>query len=247
MEVAERIGDTNLTQIMKLKSISEAFSRFTEMARILRHKARSKRAPMKSWDSDYVIEPGPVILGTQYYYHKDIMSTPCQRYLYLSNYLQEYDMKFDREYLIQELEAREKLEQEIENQFVVKGGAINLKKLLDKISDLKKLTMQAKERLELIVEPDVIYKIASVVLFDEKENPAFYDPKHGVEKVQKWRDGEVTDFFLTMPLQKLLNLRKLSEGDLGTYLKVAKAVKKEHLESISTILSSSQMMPDLTP
>jgi len=230
---------------MKLKSIKEGFSKLLKEVLTNDHPGLSGKDYAKSWQSDYVIEEGPEILGVQYYYHKDIMATPCQRYLYLSNYLQEYDMKFDKEYLLQEIEAREKAEQQIEDLFTVKSGGINLKKLLDKIGELKKLTMQAKERLELIIEPDVIYKIASVVLFDRKENPGFYDAKYGIEKVQSWRDGKVTHFFLTMPLQKLLNLRTLSEEDLKTYLQVAKAVKKEHLESIFTTLSNNQTTGDL--
>lgn len=232
---------------MLSKFIKEAFSRFTKIGQTLGYKAPSLVDLKKSWHSDYVIETGPVIAGVQYYYHKDIMSTPCQRYLYLSNFLQEYEMRFDREYLLKEIEAREKLEQQIEDQFTVKGGAINLKRLLDKIGELKKLTMQAKERLELIVEPDMIYKIASVVYFDEKESPGHYDAKYGIEKIQRWRNEKATDFFLTMPLQKLLNLKSLSEGDLETYFQVAKAVKKEHLETIFTTLSNSQTSKDLTP
>jgi len=236
---------TQHTRTMKLKSMREGFSRLLKAVLTNEQPGRSKTDYAKLWDSDYVIEKGPEILGVQYYYHKDVMQTPCQRYLYLSNYLQEYEMRFDREYLLQEIEARETAEKEIEDLFTVKSGGINLAKVLKKIEGLRKLTLQAKERLELIIEPDVIYKIASVVLFDIHENPGFYDAKHGIEKVQKWRDGNVTDFFLTMPLQKLLNLRNLSQEDLKTYLKVAGEVKKEHLANIFTMLSSSQTKEDL--
>lgn len=232
---------------MKSKFTAGGIFSYIKAALTKTQPAHSKTDYAKLWQSDYVIEKGPIILGVQYFYHKDIMATPCQRYLYLSNYLQEYDMKFDREYLLQEIEAREKTELAIEALFTVKDGGINLAKVLNKIGELKKLTLQAKERLELIIEPDVIFKIASVVLFDIKENPGFYDAKHGIEKVQKWKKGEATDFFLTMPLQKLLNLRNLSDKDLTTYLQVAKAMKKVHLDSISTTLSNSQTKGDLLP
>jgi len=250
VQVGARIINIKIIHIMKLNAILKgAFARFSKKGK----KSRSKSSPTsstnlkKEWESDYVIETGTKIDGVQYYYHKDIMATPCQRYLYLSNFLQEYDMRFDREYLLQEIEAREKLELGIANQFTVKNNSLNLLKAANDLEKLRKLTMQSKERLELVFEPDLIYKIASVVLFDKKENPGFYDAKYGTEKIKKWKEAKATDFFLTMPLNQLLRLNELSQTDLETYLKVASEVKKEHLESISTILSSKAMMPDLLP
>ena len=50
-----------------------------------------------------------------------------------------------------------------------------------KITELARLNMFLKERLELIVEGEIIMKLASVVFFDENEKPYEYNYKYNLE------------------------------------------------------------------
>jgi cell shape-determining protein MreC len=62
--------------------------------------------------------------------------------------------------------------------------------------ELMKLNNQLSERLEFIYDTDLVYKLASVVYFDEKENPEDYDWTYNQKKIDKWKkDKSINDFF----------------------------------------------------
>lgn len=165
--------------------------------------------------------------GVAYYQFKDISKVKCQRALVVNDWYNELAMRCSRDYLLAHVEAESKI--------------LNNPKEIN-IGTLAQLNQQLKERLDMIYETDIIYKIASVVFFTKDENPYEYDDVQGAEKVKlfkaevKKKDG--WKFFYERLFKGLIGSTNLSEADLKTYMEVGSQITKKHLETISTILSS---------
>lgn len=108
-----------------------------------------------------------------------------------------------------------------------------------KLTDLFALRMQLKERRELIVIPDIAYKLCSVVFFDATENPNRFDWKKGALKAEIFKQEKMADFFLSQPIIKLLPRLHFSAADLQEYLELATRISRKHIEDISTMLSAA--------
>lgn len=161
--------------------------------------------------------------GVKYYEFDDANSIPCDRAFCALAFYEEMQMRCTREFLKAHCQATE--------------DAINNKNGIS-ITNLAKLNQQLKERLELIFEPELIYKLASVVYFDESESPYSYDFKYGLQKIQAWKKGNIGDFFLSQPIRKLMPQTDLSKADLETSSKIVKLLTKQQLENIFMISSA---------
>jgi len=162
--------------------------------------------------------------GTQYYELVDIFDIPCQRAFACRDYLEELQMRCTREYLKAHVTA-------VQN--ILSGPSIN-------ISKLATLNQQLQERLDLIIDTETVYKLASVYYFDASENPYNYSYKYGLEKIQSWKGaGEALDFFSLEPVRSLAGLTILSGEDLKVYLMVETKMNRRQLENIFTTLSES--------
>ena len=104
-----------------------------------------------------------------------------------------------------------------------------------KLVNIAQLNIQLEERLTMILDPDIVYKIASVVYFDDSEQPYTYYYKYNQKKIADWKADGVDGFFLQLPLDNLIPHLRLSEVDLQAYLKVANQINKQHLETISIL------------
>ena len=63
----------------------------------------------------------------------------------------------------------------------------------------------ALERMEHICNVDLMYKLASVLYFDKKENPYSYDYEYADKKIKAWKkNSDIEDFFLRTPLAAYL-------------------------------------------
>lgn len=183
---------------------------------------------------DHPIEKVFNIEGVNYYQFKDISKIPCLRAFTKSDVYAELDMRCTREFLVSHCKAVKKL--------LSNSKQIN-------ITQVAILTQQLEERLEMIYEVDIIYKIASVVFFDKSENPYEYDDLHGREKIAIFKryarknDG----FFFETLFKRLLNTKNTSDKDLQTYMMVGEKITRVHKDNISTILSSINGTTDLVP
>jgi len=130
-------------------------------------------------------------------------------------------MRATRDFLIKHTEAVEK---------ILQSNNIDIYKV-------NTLNQQLKERLEMIYETDIIYKIASVVYFTKDENPYEYDDLVGREKIDLFKSKGDAFFFGTL-FKNLIGSQDISDKDLATYMKVGKEITTEHLKNISTILSN---------
>jgi len=104
------------------------------------------------------------------------------------------------------------------------------------------------ERLEFIYDTDLVYKLASVVYFDEKENPEDYDWTYNQKKIDKWKkDKSINDFFLTMPIADLVPFLKDFNMNFDSYSQVQMEQTTQHLASICTNLLEVQKQDLLNP
>ena len=160
--------------------------------------------------------------GVDYHRFKDINNLMSGRAFAALDFFEELNMRCSREYL----QAHCKL---LEEQ--MQGPEIN-------IGIMAKEVMQLKERLDMIIDPDIILKIASVVYFDNTEQPWAYDFKYNYEKIAKWKEEEIDGFFLKIAFKDLLPGLALSDEDFQSYTKTAKLLTKQHLADIFTTLST---------
>jgi len=176
---------------------------------------------------DHPVEKVFTIEGVNYYQFKDISKIPCMRAFVKADVFAELDMRCTRDYLIQHTKATHKL--------------LNNSKQIN-ITQIAQLNQQLKERLEMIYEVDIIYKIASVVFFDKTENPYEYDDLYAKEKIERFKSYALSHdgFFFETLFKSLIPTKSLSDKDLQTYMSVGKMMTQKHLENISTILSNTK-------
>ena len=163
--------------------------------------------------------------GVQYMELQDIVEIPCQRAFAIRDYFEELQMRCTREFLQAHVTAV--------NNILSDTKSIS-------VPQLAKLNMQLQERLDLIIDPEIVYKLASVYYFDKSENPYTYNYKYGLKKITAWKDGvDELDFFLLEPIRKLANLSVLLEADLLSYMTVVRKMTQAQLGNIFTHLSES--------
>ena len=177
----------------------------------------------KEQKEKYRIEYAFTCGGTKYYRFADITNLPYERGLMALHAYNEVQMRCDRAFLVRYADTIDKLlhEQKID------------------IFRIQKLNEVLKQRLELVAETDLMYKLASIVYFDKSENPAVYEPAYAEKKIAKWRkDKGVHDFFMQKPLLELMPFSQSVTTDLDTYSEMFQEVKKIHSECLR--LASSE-------
>ena len=164
--------------------------------------------------------------GTTYFMFDDQFKLPTGRGLCALTIYEEFNMRCTREYLELHTKAMEHL-----------------------LSDPKKINIQAiaiinknlQERLGLALFPDHIYKLASVVFFDETESPYNYDYVYNAKKIEKWKaSGGMLDFFLKTQLKDLIPSLKLPAANADHYFQVATAVDNIHLTDLQAVFSKKE-------
>ena len=106
------------------------------------------------------------------------------------------------------------------------------------VSDCAIITNQLAERSQFIVDADLLYKLASVMYFDENESPYRYDFAYGNKKIAKWKkERDVEDFFLNTPIKDFLFFTDILEKDLSSYLRTTERIKIQHEKEIYEQLS----------
>lgn len=178
--------------------------------------------------TEHAIKPAFRCGGVQYFEFDDINNLLCGRAFQAMDYYNELGMKATREYLEAHCAAIE--------------DTLNADEI--KLTNILQLTMQLRERLEMIFSPDIMYKIASVVYFDDTEKPYSYDDAYGRKKIEHWKAHDIDDFFLLKPIRELIPSLELSKKDLAIFMTTEKKINQEHLNVISTMLSPSHAKKD---
>jgi hypothetical protein len=114
--------------------------------------------------------------------------------------------------------------------------------------EIAKLNNQLSERLEFIYDTDIVYKLASVVYFDENENPEDYDWTYCIKKIEKWKkDKSINDFFLSMPIAELIPFLKDFNLNFDSYSQIQMEQTNLHLANILSNLLEVQKLDLLNP
>jgi hypothetical protein len=164
-----------------------------------------------------------VYQGRSYFMFDDIFSIPSIRGLQALDYYEEFNMRCTKDYLIRWTESAEKI--------LSDNKKINL-------IELATLVKHLQERLKMIPVSEHIFKIASVIFFDDSENPYVFDRKYNKKKIDLWKkDPEVLSFFLQTPLKDLIPYLDSQGASLATYSGVVKELNTIHFREVLKHLS----------
>lgn len=186
----------------------------------------------------YMIKHAFTINGRDFYQFDDTHNLPYQRGLTCLLFYRELGMNCDSDFLDLHCKA-------IDNLLKPANGKIDIYKI-------KGLNDQLMQRLKLPKDPELVYKLASVVFFDKEENPETYEFPYNAEKIKFWKEHAGNSFFLQMPVQELIPFLKQYEENVATYVGMMQKVNQSHLESLSEDLSPElkatlTILKDLSP
>lgn len=164
--------------------------------------------------------------GKKYYQFENVFDMSTGRGLQALTIYEEFSMRCDRAYLEKHVKAIEIL--------------INDPKGI-KVGTIAEIHANLRERIALAPYPDHIYKLASVMFFDETESPFSYDGSYNQKKIAEWRaDTEMLPFLVKVPLKQLMPFSDTANENLKTYFRVSEAVNEMHQAKISDVLSRLQ-------
>lgn len=168
-------------------------------------------------------------IGERHYFRfDDPLNTPYDRALKCMVYFKELEMNCDRDFLLAHTQAFDT---------VFSNNKMTTKDLVTLVD----LNNQLKMRLELPKEPELMYKLASVVFFDQHENPTVYEFKYGINKIKFWKKNTtLTDFFLQMPIMELIPYLKFAGENLEQFSQMTTKVTHQHLDKLLPLLSDIQ-------
>ena len=74
--------------------------------------------------------------------------------------------------------------------------------------EVLKWNTRLKERLTFPFQPGLIWNLAAVTFFDKHESRYKFDAEYDYKKIEYWKqNADIEDFFLQMPMLKLIPLR----------------------------------------
>ena len=177
-------------------------------------------------ENKYKVEPAFELSGIRYFQFSNQEEVPTGRQFAALAVYNEMEMRCNREYLELHCKAMDKL-------------LSDPKKI--HIGYIAQINANLQDRLALMVTPDFIYKLASVVFFDESESPYKYDYVYNEAKIKKWKqDGATLDFFLQTPLKSLVPFLTAQENVSEIYSQVAEQVAEIHHRLLTDILSEKE-------
>lgn len=169
--------------------------------------------------------------GREYFMFEDIFSIPSIRGLQALDFYEEFNMRCTKEYLIHFTEACEKV-------------LTNNKKI--DLTALAVLVRHLQERLKMIPVSEHIYKLASVIFFDDSENPYNFDRDYNKKKIDLWKqDPAILGFFLQTPLRDLIPYLDSHGATLQTFSGVVRELNSIHLREVLKHLSPKPITVDM--
>ncbi len=157
-------------------------------------------------------------VGTRHYFRfDDHLNVPYERALSCLVYYREIEMNCDHSFLKAHTEAINK---------ILLSNPINVFKI-------KEINDQLAQRLKLPKDPELMYKLASVVFFDQDENPEVYEWEYCRKKIEFWKKStSLTDFFLQKPLVELIPYLQHAGENLQAFSQLIEEANVQHLDSL---------------
>lgn len=149
-------------------------------------------------------------------------------------FYKEVQMGVNRDYLMWFLDEMDKILNPSEHK-------LNLERLYT-------LKNVLKEKVTYIFDPDLIYSLASVVYFDQHEDPYKFNLDYSKKKVARWKKNEsVESFFLRQPIKRLTPFLTSQEETIITSIRLAEELKQEHTKNLSSQPSNENMTIQKNP
>ena len=176
-------------------------------------------------DAKHIINYAFSIGSKHYFRYNDHLNIPYERALSCLVYYKEVEMNCDSSFLEAHVQA-------VNN--ILLGNPINIFKI-------KQLNDQLAQRLKLPKDSELMYKLASVVFFDQDENPQVYEWAYCAKKIELWKQNtSLTDFFLQKPLQELIPYLQHAGENLDEFSRLIEETGNKHWDSLLTSLSEEQ-------
>lgn len=169
--------------------------------------------------SEFAFECG----GIKYYKLTDFNNTPPMRAMKTAVFFEEMRFKISGEYLDWHIDAVDKLlsQKELNLQTVIK---------------IKQLNDQMKQRREIAIDKEQIYKVSSVVFFDESEDLTDYDFEYNGRKIKNWKENGADTFFLHKPVTELFPILSATDVNLGRYFQTVEELKRIPTDDLFSLL-----------
>jgi hypothetical protein len=161
--------------------------------------------------------------GKEYYRMKAESRMPTGRYKFIDAYLAEHEMRMTLPMMTAYLDKME----------AILNGTAGVIKL----GDLHVVVHNMRTHAHLGFDEATIQRLASVVYFDDTEDLRDYDLDYGKKKINEWVKEGKYSFFLTRPIDELLNIRGISIESLEVYIQQQRIILAE--------LTSVQQTPSL--
>lgn len=195
---------------------------FSRFKRLFKHKLKPYLV-----DEKYKVIPAFALGGEDYWCYEDYKECPTGRFFAAMGIYREMEMNCDKEWLMSYTKAIDKCLNPLP------GKTISL-------TSIAQMNINLRERLELMPFEDYVYKLASVVFFDETESLYGYDIDYNKLKIEKWKAaGGTLAFFSETSLRDLIPLLSMPKKDFQTYLTVTNMVKETHQALLTGILSEN--------
>lgn len=176
-------------------------------------------------NTKHVIKPAFDCGGVRYYEFDSVENLPFKRGLKCLTIYNELDMRCDRLYLQAHIEATKKV--------LTEGKRVGV----EEISKVLQLNRQLEQRLEMIYEPELYFKLASVVFFTADENPNDWEYKYAMDKIAHWKKHGADAFFLNEPVRRLIPFLKEVAVNFSEYSQAAREIDRAHLENLFSQVS----------
>lgn len=172
-------------------------------------------------DVEFAFKCGSV----KYYRFKKDTRVRTGRYIIASTFVREFDLRLTRENMETLFITPIKME------LSGKKGTIN-------IAHITMLIQQLEARLNMALEEETLYRLASVMYFDDKEELHGYDKEHNEAKIKDWKKSGDLSFFFQKPMSDFLTLENFSQTDLKTYLSKAEEFTRQQTDFIQMLSST---------
>jgi len=149
------------------------------------------------------------LAGQHFYKLSNELELSETRWAYLRQYYHEMEMRMTKDSLLEFCDAIKKACNP------PKGQSIEIGRI-DRLAD------EMKDRCEWLLEPDSLFRFASVLYFTFEEDITGYDEKYNKKKIELFKKKELMPTLLQTLKNEQLGLLGMSETDLKNYLEKAK-------------------------
>lgn len=178
-----------------------------------------RREPKWNKEHRHIIVPAFTWKGKQYYQLDDYMNIPCKRALEAIRVYEEFNNKATNAFLIAQCDR------------------IDLAANKGLLTDVVKINNDVRDRLKMIYSPDLVINLASIIYFDDTEDPLTYEIDYNKKKVKAWREGGLNPFFCQLPLKELIPSLDFSKVDSQTLTTLNQNMAELALIPINELLS----------